>query len=467
MRADLSRAHFDWRAVPGEVGVSARRSGAGPAAGGRISDGTRLVTADLAPAAEDLLAAAQSILQREGYGALTYRRIAAEAGRNQALISYYFGDRAGLITLLVDWLNRDRLLDMERTLRAAPPDPAAVTEALLDAHLDLARDIVGSRLWLELAPNVATDSRIRPRVALVYASYRQLAGRAHPDMAPLTDMLVAMVDGMAVQYVLGGPGFDGEGAYGLLRRLSRDWLREKSSVHERPRCHSKTSLGDSADPGAPGDGRQTQGGTPPADPRDTLSSSARKVLQSAYKVVKAGGLESLTMGSAAGTSGQSATNVTYHFGSKAELQAALARLAAYNQWSTWSDWADQAEDAHGDDLPVALEEPRLRRSLGHMRAFYNLIPVSVRDEAMGEDYGNTFAAIRALLADHLADAASGDRVCATHLATLTMAVTYGLALQLLLERDGEFPGTSIRTWGEILQAALDGSTALRGGAPAR
>lgn len=433
--------------------MSTRRGGAGPAAGGRISDGTRLVTADLAPAAQDLLAAAQSILERDGYEALTYRRIAAEAGRNQALISYYFGDRAGLVTLLVDWLNRDRLLDMERTLEAAPADPAAVTEALLDAHHDLARDMAGSRLWLELVPNVAADSRIRPRVALVYASYRQLAGRAFPMMAPLTDMLIAIVDGMSVQYVLDGPGFDGDGAYALLRHVCREWLTGATDADDELRLAPPASAGGTSDVPAHAGSHLCRAGLSPADPCASLSPSARRLLRSAYTVVKSGSLESLTMGSAADGSGRSTTTVSYHFGTKAELQASLTRLAAYNQWSIWSGWAGTWGDAPGGPVAGAVQESRLRRSLGHMRAFYNLMPVALRDVALSEDYGATFAAIRALAADRLGNEAGDDQSTAMHLATLTIALAYGLAMQLLLDRSGAFTATSLATWGAILRSA--------------
>jgi AcrR family transcriptional regulator len=433
--------------------VSTRRGGTGEAAGGHISDGTRLLTADLPPAAQDLLAAARRILERDGYEALTYRRIAAEAGRNQALITYYFGDRAGLVTLLVDWLNRDSLLTMERSLAAALPDPAAVIDALLDAHLDLARDTTGSLLWFELAANVATDGRIRPRVALVYASYRQLAGRAHPGMAPLTDMLIAIVDGMALQYVLDGPSFDGTGSYDLLSRLCREWLDRTLGAGRDPFGGCPPAPGDDAETDEAADMSPFPGDWIPANPCDALSPSARRLLQSAYKVVKAGSLEDLTMGSAAGTAGQSTTNVSYHFGSKAELQAALARLALYAQWSTWCAWANQAEGAGGTQVPVALQESRLRRSLGDMRAFYNLLPVALRDEALGEDYDATFAAVRGLLAARLAAQGGADRTSALHLATLTMALIYGLGLQLLLDRSGAFAAASISTWFEILRSA--------------
>jgi AcrR family transcriptional regulator len=463
MLTHLSRAHFSGRGY-GEVGVSTRRRGAVPAAGGHISDGTRLVTADLAPAAQDLLAAAQRILERDGYEALTYRRIAAEAGRNQALISYYFGDRAGLVTLLVDWLNLDLYLDMERTLEAAPLGPVAVTEALLDAHLDLARDRDGSRLWLELVPNVVADSRIRPRVARVYGSYRQLAARADPVMAPLTDMLIAIVDGMAAQYVLGGPGFNGDGAYALLRRLSLGWLARKADAGEM-QCRSPlTPPSRPADAAEQSSSRLRRAALPPVDPSTRLSPSARRVLRSAYKVVKSGSLQSLTMGSAAGGSGQSTTNVTYHFGSKAELLAALARLADYSQWANWSGWADETRSAE-TSASVAQLEQRLRRNLGHMRAFYNLIPVALRDPALSADYADTFAAIRSLIADRIADEGGRDGIHATHLATLAVAVTYGLALQLLLDRGGIFVATSLATWGEIVREELAGSAPAQCDAP--
>lgn len=53
-------------------------------------------------ARERILAAAVEILEREGSGAVTTRRIAAEAGVNLAAVNYYFGRREELIAQVMD-----------------------------------------------------------------------------------------------------------------------------------------------------------------------------------------------------------------------------------------------------------------------------------------------------------------------------------------------------------------------------
>jgi len=434
--------------------VSPRHQMTGSASAGLLSDGTRLISGNLAPAAEDLLTAAQRILERDGYAALTYRRIAEEAGRNQALISYYFGDRAGLVTLLVHWLNRDRLLEMEQAIDAAPSNPEAVIDALLDAQIDMAHDVVGSALWLELAAHVAGDTRIRPRVALVYASYRQLASHAYPEMGPLTDLLIALVDGMALQYALGGHEFGGDGAYAVLRRLSLEWVREHvgASLHQDPPPSTAGSSVSSQK--HPDTSRERMHEDAPDNPADALSPSARKVLQSAYRVLKTGGPESLTMGSAAEGSGQSTTNVSYHFGSKTELRNELARLAEFEQWSTWKGWVRQSTTADDGTGRSLVDEPRLLRNLGHMRAFHNLLPLALRNPNLLEEYRGTFASIRALIAGPQIGSGNGSGRRSEEMAVLTVALAYGLAVQLLLDRRGGFATRSFDTWSWMLQRFL-------------
>ena len=51
-----------------------------------------------------LLAAARRIVIRSGYADLSLRRIEKESGANEALVSYYFGNKAGLVSALVDTL---------------------------------------------------------------------------------------------------------------------------------------------------------------------------------------------------------------------------------------------------------------------------------------------------------------------------------------------------------------------------
>src|SRR5665647_1012943 len=64
---------------------------------------------ELAPTARRILAAAQDILAERGYAELTMTAISQQSGVNRALVSYYFGGKAGLLAALVEtlFLNSD------------------------------------------------------------------------------------------------------------------------------------------------------------------------------------------------------------------------------------------------------------------------------------------------------------------------------------------------------------------------
>ena len=62
------------------------------------------MSTDLPPTARRLLAAAQDILAERGYAELTITAISQVSGVNRALVSYYFGGKAGLLAALVETL---------------------------------------------------------------------------------------------------------------------------------------------------------------------------------------------------------------------------------------------------------------------------------------------------------------------------------------------------------------------------
>jgi AcrR family transcriptional regulator len=67
----------------------------------------------------DLLDAAGRLLVKEGYSAVTSRRVAASAGVNPALVHYYFGTMDGLLVVLFR-RGADAYLDRLRQALASP-----------------------------------------------------------------------------------------------------------------------------------------------------------------------------------------------------------------------------------------------------------------------------------------------------------------------------------------------------------
>ncbi len=71
-----------------------------------------------------ILDATYRCLAANGYGALSVREIAKDAGVNHALINYYFGTKDRLVIAVLDEANR-RLLQRQRSMYASPGGFAA------------------------------------------------------------------------------------------------------------------------------------------------------------------------------------------------------------------------------------------------------------------------------------------------------------------------------------------------------
>ena len=90
----------------------------------------------LPPTAQRILAAAQRLLAGGGFEALKLSAIAREAGESKASIGYHFGNKAGLVTALVDSLAHDANRGLIEETAAVPAGeaPGAGAHRRRDAH---------------------------------------------------------------------------------------------------------------------------------------------------------------------------------------------------------------------------------------------------------------------------------------------------------------------------------------------
>ena len=113
-----------------------------------------------------ILEAAFQRLAREGYGALSIREIARDAGVNHALVNYHFKSKEQLVIAVLDEANR-RLLARQERLYAAPGSYADKwAQARRFYENDLASGFV--RVLMELyaasMSNPALQEQFRPRM---------------------------------------------------------------------------------------------------------------------------------------------------------------------------------------------------------------------------------------------------------------------------------------------------------------
>ena len=191
-------------------------------------------TPDLAPTAKRILGAAQRVLSRDGFRALTFEAIAKEAGENPALIRYHFGSKAGLIAMLVDAVLYREAVELIETLAGKPPG-AERRAALFHLHRRMAEDLSGYHEFYELIPNILRDPELQPKLRDLMTWYRALdawALAAHSadaearDLQPLSLLTVAMLDGVALQ-VEADSELDVGPAYELWERLVLRYLEER------------------------------------------------------------------------------------------------------------------------------------------------------------------------------------------------------------------------------------------------
>lgn len=113
-----------------------------------------------------ILDAAFRFLATRGYGALTSREVAKEAGVNHALINYYFGSKDRLVIAVLDEANR-QLLARQRTMYASPGGFAAKwAEARRFYENDIASGFVRvqAELYAASLANAELRDQFLPRI---------------------------------------------------------------------------------------------------------------------------------------------------------------------------------------------------------------------------------------------------------------------------------------------------------------
>lgn len=187
----------------------------------------------LPPTAQRLLAAARRLLASGGFEALKLSAIATEAGEAKASIGYHFGNKDGLVTALVDSLAHDANRALIKETNALPPGAARV-HALIDGEARIVADAESFQAFFEILPQALRDPDLRDRVAALYHGYRETVRRcfdsaapaAAAELQPFAVLMIALVDGLAIQHGLDPEGADVAAAIRLWERLVRPLLAE-------------------------------------------------------------------------------------------------------------------------------------------------------------------------------------------------------------------------------------------------
>jgi AcrR family transcriptional regulator len=177
--------------------------------------------------ARNLLIAAKEIVAEEGFEALTLKTVSERAGENKAMVSYYFDNKAGLVTAVLDSVIHDEYLDsLDRMKDVAPGE--RITR-LIEEMRRMAASVEDFEVFYELLPHVLRDEVLRRRLAMLFRWYWKMkldwlgvpdgaAALADPDLLGLAQLLSAVIDGLAIQAAV-DPEVDLANPYRVLARM--------------------------------------------------------------------------------------------------------------------------------------------------------------------------------------------------------------------------------------------------------
>ncbi len=190
--------------------------------------------ATLPSTAQRILAAARGLLEVDGFSALRLQAISRASGEPKASIAYYFGNKAGLVEALVDSLIHDANLALITETELLPLGQERV-HALVDGETRIVADSESFRAFFDVLPHVLRDDRLRPRVARLYDGYRETVLRclgagtqaAQHSLLPLAMLMIAIVDGLAVQRELDPERVDVASATRLWEEMMQTFMARK------------------------------------------------------------------------------------------------------------------------------------------------------------------------------------------------------------------------------------------------
>ena len=196
--------------------------------------------------AQKILAAARKLLVERGYEAMTLENVAAEAGVNKASIRYNFGNKAGLVTAVLDSYIHDECRRLVGTARDVPRDQ------LVDTAVAGMRDmVVGAGNfsgYFDILPHAFREHELRERMLALYKWWylqnlewlglRDVPGvEQNETLVGLGELVCAVIDGLCIQAGLQPEGFDmgrAMNVFGTLLESGFDQLCVQAGV-EQPR----------------------------------------------------------------------------------------------------------------------------------------------------------------------------------------------------------------------------------------
>lgn len=166
---------------------------------------------------DQILVAACEVIADRGVRAMRVADVARVAGLSPGIIHYYFDNKQNLTRAAFEH-NFAHSLRRRAGILQSPGDPVARLRRLVEAYLPKGREtVLAWRVWIELWAAALQDQDLRGLNDRAYGAWRgivagliregQASGQLEPgDSVAMANQLVGLLDGLALQVLLGSRG---------------------------------------------------------------------------------------------------------------------------------------------------------------------------------------------------------------------------------------------------------------------
>ncbi|WP_405149914.1 TetR family transcriptional regulator [Sphaerisporangium sp. NBC_01403] len=171
---------------------------------------------------EQILLAACQVMAEVGLRSLRVGDVARRAGTSHGTVHYYFDTKRELVLSAFDF-NFRRSLARRRPILDAAGDPLSRLRAFVDSYLpgDDPETVLAWRVWIELWNEALREPDLRELNERVYGEWRRLVAAIlrdgqergqfrGGDAVDTANLLIGMIDGLAIQVLLGSRDMTGD-----------------------------------------------------------------------------------------------------------------------------------------------------------------------------------------------------------------------------------------------------------------
>ena len=195
----------------------------------------------------EIVSAVWRVISRDGMASATTRNIAKEAGCSNGILSHYFSDKSELLHAALQHGYRrveEQIAECRTRLRGL----AALRQVLLLAVAVTEDKLVGNKVELAYLGEAVGDRKLTREHHATYERYRAIvrevlgearrAGEIEPgvDLDTLTDMLVALVDGLGMEAALFEDSFTAKRQAKIVDGMLASLAIARSARRSKPRA---------------------------------------------------------------------------------------------------------------------------------------------------------------------------------------------------------------------------------------